>query len=137
MTFENSNYFNILEHKLIELDFGKFYLFEKFMIAEINAGIHFDWKNIETLISFLVEHYGENINIGYISNRVHSYSFDPNSWIKFEKDFAFVSAGAVVIYDSISKLNANIEKQLMNKSLKQFLSLDEAINWIINLDEIK
>ena len=136
MKFENSKYFNTLTHKLIELPFGKFYLCEEFMISEIDPEIHFDWEMIETLIPFLIEHYGEDINIAYISNRVHSYSFDPNSWIKFERDYDFVFTGAVVYYDELNEINAALEKKIMKNSLKPYRNLDEAINWVLNLIKI-
>ena len=137
MKFEDSDYYKVLDHKIIELPFGRYYLLDNFMISEINQEVHLTWENIETIISVLLEFYGEDINIAYISNRVHSYSFDPNSWIKFEKDYGFVFATAIVYYDQMSAYNATLEKHLVQNSLKRCRSLNEAINWILNLKEVK
>ena len=137
MKFEDSTYFNLLNHKLIELPFGRYFLLDEFIIAEINQEIHLDWKKIEMIISKLINHYGEEINIAYISNRVNSYSFEPNSWIKFEKEYGFVFATAIVYYDQMNAYNATLEKHLVQNSLKRCRSLDEAIHWVLNLKEIK
>jgi len=135
MKFEDSIYYSSLKHRLIELPFGKFYLFDHFIISEINSEVHFDWKKIEKLIYLLVEHYGENIKIAYISNRVNLYSFDPYLWIKFEKDYGFIVASAMVCYDERNKMNASLEKHISNNSIKRCWNLNKAIEWVQNLKE--
>lgn len=137
MKFEDSNFAKSLSYKLLELPFGNFYLLNRFMITEIHSEKHFGWDEVEILIPSIVNHYGEDVNIAYISNRVNSYSFDPNSWIKFEEQYGFIFAGAVVYYNQINELNATLEKSLMQNSLKRCRSLDEAINWVLNLREVK
>ena len=37
----------------------------------------------------LLDYYGEKIKLGYISNRVHSYSIDPHLWKRFNDEFGF------------------------------------------------
>ena len=55
----------------------------------------------------------------------------------FNKEFGFIVASAIVVYDDISYMNATIEKQFTGKSLKRCSSLEEAIHWVQNLDEFK
>jgi len=137
MKFKDSSFFNSLTFKPIHLPFGTFYLFEDFLISEINAEIHFDWQMVEILISNLVEHYGKDINIAYISNRINSYSFDPSSWTKFEKDYNFVVASAIVSYTNRNVINATIEKHISQNSIKRCSNLNQAIGWVTNLKEFQ
>lgn len=135
MNFEKSKYSKQIEHTKVVLPFGSFYFAEKVMIVEINEGYHFGWDEIEVLIPIIIDHYGEEVEIAYISNRVNSYSLEPQSWIKFEKNYNFIIAIAIVIYDDFSKMNASLEKLLTQKSLKRCYNLDAAIEWVLNLKE--
>lgn len=137
MNFENSNYFKLLNHQKLTLPFGDFYLLDKFIIAEFHEGTHFDWSKIELLAAKFINHYGYNLKIGYISNRVNSYSIDPHFWADFNKEYGFIVASAVVVYNDMSYMNATIEKQISGNSLKRCSSLEEAIYWIENLKEFK
>ncbi|MGG5487032.1 hypothetical protein [Gaetbulibacter sp. PBL-D1] len=137
MTFENSKYFNVLKHSKVEFSFGKFYLFDKFIISEINEGVHFDWDKIQQVIAALIDYYGSNLKIGYISNRVNPYSIEPQLWIRFQRDYGFIVASAMVSYTELNYINTSIEKRFSEMSIKRCGSLDEAINWIKNLKEFK
>lgn len=137
MTFENSIFAKQLNFKKISLSFGNFYLLDNFTIAEINEGIHLDWNKIEELINHLVLYYGEDIRIGYLTNRVNSYSIEPQSWIKFEKEYGFIVASAIVVYNDFAFINATLEKQFAKSSIKRCNSLDQAISWMQNLKEFK
>ncbi|WP_250432330.1 hypothetical protein [Hanstruepera flava] len=137
MKFENSIYFNRLKHRKLVFPFGEFYLFENFIISELHEGIHFDWEKIQEVSYELIAHYGNKIKIGYISNRINSYSIDPHLWSAFNKEFGFIVASAVVIHDDFGYMNATLEKQFTKNSLKRCSSLEEAIHWIQNLDEFK
>jgi len=135
MTFENSKYFKELEHSKVEFSFGKFYLLDTFIISELNEGIHFDWEKIQEVIGMLLDRYGYNIKIGYVSNRINSYSIEPQLWVDFQRDYGFIVASAIVSYSDFNYMNATIEKQFSKNSIKRCISLDEAINWIKNLEE--
>ena len=135
MKFEDSSYFDTLSHTKVEFTFGDFFLFDKFIISELNEGIHFDWDKIEEVIAMLQDNYGDTIKIGYISNRVNSYSIDPQNWVDFQKQYDFVVATAVISYSEFAYMNATIEKRFFENSLKRCMNLDEAIGWIQNLKE--
>ncbi|MGC1204728.1 MAG: hypothetical protein WA839_07565 [Flavobacteriaceae bacterium] len=137
MKFEDSQYFHDLEHISFEFPFGQFYFMEKFMISEIIPEIHLNWDKVKELISLAIEYYGADAKIGFISNRINSYSTEPESWIKLEKNYNFIVASAIVSYTPINYMNATLEKRMSKNSMKRCDNLDEAINWMLNLNEFK
>ena len=131
MKFENSEFFK-LKHFKVEMSFGNFYLLETFFISELNEGVHFDWEMIKNTMSHLVDFYGEDAKIGYISNRVNSYSMNPETWNKVHKKYNMLTFGAIVSYNNITFLNASLEKQFSNViKIKACHTLKEAIEWIL------
>lgn len=137
LNFETSHLASIYQHHKLTLDFGLFYFCDHFVIGEINEGIDYNWEKVETLAMMIVEHYGNNPKLGYISNRVNSYSVNPKLWDKFHNTYYFIVANAIVSYNKFGSLNANLEKMLTKQSTKRCSSLEEAIEWITNLKEFK
>lgn len=137
MRFEESIYFDLLPHNKLEFSFGNYYLFENFVIAELHEGTHFDWDKILEVIGALLDYYGEHIEIAYISNRVDSYSIEPQLWHRFHKEFNFIIAIAAVAYSDFGYINASIEKQFAQISMKRCEELPEAMDWIKNLKEFR
>ncbi|AXP82617.1 hypothetical protein CJ739_3555 [Mariniflexile rhizosphaerae] len=136
MKFKDSKYYK-LKHYQIERPFGDFYLLENFFVSELNEGVHFDWEMIKSVMDEVIIFYGLDSQIGYISNRTNSYSIDPQTWNKVDKEYGVIVAGAIVTYNTMTFMNATLEKQFYKKSIKRCLSLDEAIEWISNLKELK
>lgn len=137
MKFEDSEFFISIKHSKLEIPFGKFYLCDNFFISELNEGIHFSWDKIEEVMSELIKHYGKNKRLGYIPNRVNSYSVNPHYWNKVDKKYNRIVASAIVVYSSMTMMNATFEKRFFKKSMKRCESLKEAIEWIKNLKEFK
>lgn len=137
MKFEDSEFFINIKHHKLEMPFGKFYLCDRFFISELNEGIHLGWDKIEIVMAELIKHYGENAKLAYIPNRVNSYSVNPHYWDKVDKTYNIIVAGAIVYYSSMNKMNASLEKRFFKKSLKRCRSLKEAIDWVLNLKELK
>jgi hypothetical protein len=135
--FDKSEYAQKYNYQKIELEFGEFFFCEKFVIGEIFEDVDFSWDKIETVAVLIVEYYGNTPKIGYISNRINSYSNDPRLWAKFHETYDLVIANAIVSYTKFSHLNADIEKRLTIKSTKRCFSLEDAITWMLNLEEFK
>ena len=136
MKIEESKYIK-LNHKKINFPFGTFYCFDAFLLAELNQGIHFNWERVKEVADSALNYYGENIKIAYISNRINSYSIEPQSWLKFEQKYNFFEATAIVVYDSKKGLSVELEKLFTKELIVIFKTLDEAINWALELKENK
>ncbi|MGE5943982.1 MAG: hypothetical protein ACM31G_06550 [Flavobacteriales bacterium] len=136
MKFEQSAFFKTSKAYKFSTSFGDFYFCEKFFVAEVHEGVHFEWEMIKKVMDKLLEFYGSGIKLGYISNRMNSYSINPQTWMKVDKEYNIIVACAIVTYSNISFMNATLEKRFYKKSIKRCLSLDEAINWILNIKEL-
>jgi hypothetical protein len=137
MRFEDSKYFQLIPSKKIEFPFGNFYISNQILISELNEGIHFDWDKILQVIDLVYDYFGSYKKIAYISNRIYSYSIEPQLWLKFHEEYDFIVATATVSYNDFNYMNATIEKLFTKSSLKRCSDLDEAIEWIQNLEEFK
>jgi len=132
MKVNDSKFIN-LEHEEIKLPFGNFYFFKRFVVSELNEGTHFDWKKVKILSELMVNQYGKDEKVIYISNRVNSYSIEPQSWLKFDKKYhLFISTG-IVAYDNSGGLSVVLERLFAKESIKRFRSLKEAIDWALEL----
>ena len=80
MLFEESTCYKKLNPHKLQMPFGNFYLCDNFLVSELNEGIHFDWEMVNTVMIKVIDHYGKDVQLGYISNWVNSYSMDPQTW---------------------------------------------------------
>ncbi len=135
MKFEKSPQYKILKPTKLKLPFGFYYFCNNFIVGELFEGVHFDWDMAKILIKEIYAHYGEGARVAYIANRINAYSIDPQNWVKLEKEYDVLIASAIVIYNNASYINASLEKQFTQKSIKRCLSLTEAIQWVENLEE--
>ncbi|MDH7445634.1 hypothetical protein [Aquimarina sp. 2201CG14-23] len=115
----------------LNYSFGNFYLFEGFVVGEINEDIVFTWDDhakflVEDLTN-LYDHNGENVI--YITNRVHSYAVKPSDWLKFYKSDYKMKAYGIISYTPRGLLNVLIEKLFMKNKIKGFENLSDAIDW--------
>lgn len=137
MRFENSNYYNTIQSKKVTMSIGDFYFLDFFCIAEIKEGVHIGAEECQEIIIALVDYYGENLKIGFISNRINSFSIDLSQWVKFNIDYDFIMATAIVCYNALNFNIATIEKELSNYSTNKCYALNQAIKWMLNLEEFK
>lgn len=136
MRFEESPLSKSLSYEKIVLDFGSYYLFDNFFIMEVNQGEHFNSEKLNVLLSSIRVYYGHHKTLAYIANRVNAYSIDPVLWSYFDKDDSILVAASIVSYRDSTYLNANIEKQMASIPMKRALSLEEAISWVEQFDEL-
>ena len=119
------------DHKKVEMPFGNFYFFNEFLLSELNQGIHFSWDKVQKVAKLASEYYGSENQVVYISNRVNSYSIEPQSWLKFDKEYKFFKASAIIAYDIKGGLSVVLEKLFSQKKIKKFNDLDSAIDWAL------
>ena len=112
-------------------DFGNVYVFDGYVISEINEGVVVSWeqhaKRMVEDISKFIKSNGEDIV--YISHRIHSYSMKPADWLKFFKSDYQMKAHAVVGYNQMSFFNTVIENLFLKHKIKRFGNIDTAIQW--------
>jgi len=121
--------------QIIERSFGTFYLFDTFIVSEINEGVTFTWeghaKQLTEELTALYEQNGKGMI--YISNRVHSYSVKPNDWIKFFRNNYNLKGYGIVNYNKHSLLTSLIEKIFMRSIFESFHNIEDAIIWARSL----
>ncbi len=137
MKFEESK--NLIEfvHEKIQLSFGKFFICEDFVVAELNQETHVDWLTIQKIAHMIIEQYGTSKKIGFISNKVNSYSIDPFVWVTFSKEYDFIESTAIIWYNDAGFVSATLEKMFLKNNVKLCESLEEAIYWVLSSEEIK
>jgi hypothetical protein len=132
VTVENSAFKDKYRVKLT-LDSGNFYVFENYIIGEVNEGQHFDWKTAKVLIDKVYEHFGTtDIQMSYISNRIHSYSVQPKDWLNFYKERHKVKSVGIVAYNKLGAMNIALERMFSKAPIRKFSKLEAAVEWVLN-----
>ncbi|MFD1064171.1 hypothetical protein ACFQ1Q_13010 [Winogradskyella litorisediminis] len=117
--------------KELNYSFGNVFIFDGFVISEINSGITFTWENhakviVDDVTSFLDT---DGRDLVYISNRINSYAVKPNDWLKFFTNSYSLKGYGVVAQTKGSIMNTVIENLFFNKKIQRFQSLEAAIQW--------
>lgn len=99
------------------------------MVAEVKEGIAFTFENAQEMLQLAKEYYGNKTPFVYISNRVNSYSFNPTAHFKTATMFTNLKGYATVTYDTINHEIAHMEESFMNRPVKNFRILEDAIAW--------
>ena len=115
-----------MEETIVKLKFCTLTFFDNYVIAVINEGEHVDHKLNEILIENIELHF--NKPYVYITNRINSYSVDPNIYHRASK-VENLAGFAVVSKEYKTKINAQIEKMFFGKPFEIFTTLEDAIEW--------
>ena len=117
--------------KEFNYEFGKVFVFDQFVVSEINQGIDFEYNQAQSIIADVIGFFGETkgLSINYVSNRIHSYSVMASDWIRFFKD-GYLLNSYIVVSDKKRFCNLAIEKLFFKHSIKQFSELEAAINFV-------
>lgn len=117
--------------KELNYPFGDIFIFNGFIISEINQGVTITWKDHAKQIVDDVSYYlgTDGSDLVYISNRINSYAVAPADWLKFFKSNYSLKGYYIVSYRSSSKINLIMENLFFNNNIKNFNSLFEAVNW--------
>jgi len=84
--------YNDKYEKKVTTSSGDYYFFNKFIVSEISTGVHFNWEIGKEIIELAYKHYGEDIRVAYISNRVNDYSVNAQDWLKFFNERHYLGA---------------------------------------------
>lgn len=118
--------------KTLYYDFGNITVFSKFVIVVMNEGVNVIPEYNDALVK-LADKYFQNRYFGYITYRRNSYSVNPLVYIETSKIDKLVGIAVVCPKDGLTLENAKLEKQFVSKPFDEFISLDEAKNWILEL----
>lgn len=129
MKFEASNYQHEILKK-VSFPYGDFYFLDNVIVSEIYEGVIFDYEKAKPVIEAALHFYGEDAKIGYISNRINTYSIAPQDWLKFYSERYTISAMALVAYTPMGLTNILLEKIFIRSKVKRFSSLDYAVHWM-------
>ncbi|MFD1162449.1 MULTISPECIES: hypothetical protein [Hwangdonia] len=112
--------------------FGNIYIFNGFVVSEINQGQIINWDNQAKLIVDDVSAFlGTNgADVIYISNRINSYSVVALDWLKFFKHSYTLKAYCIVSPNKTVTLNGMIERLFYTKNIKHFNTIFEAVNYV-------
>jgi len=116
----------------LNYSFGTYYLFDSFIVAEINEDVIYTWEEhgkivVEDIIRDLYNNNGKELI--YITNRINNYAVKPSDWIKFYANNFTLKGYGIVNYSKRSYFNSILEKIFANTCFKNFTSLEEAIIW--------
>lgn len=131
-TVENSIFKDTYRIKLV-LDFGEFYVFDKYIIGEVYEGQHVGWDSVKILINKVYEHFGSSdIDVAYISNRIHSYSLQPKDWLNFYRERHKIKSFSIVSYNKLGAMNIALERIFSKAPIRNFSNLETAVDWVLN-----
>jgi len=122
--------------KVYELESGKYFFFEDFIVSEVKEGITFSWETAQEGIKLKQEFFGDK-KISYITNRVNSYSIVPQDWLKFFDLRNQMLGLAIVTYSDLGLMNVALEKLFFHGKLKRFENLQEAVTWVKQLSVVE
>lgn len=113
----------------IEVNIGKLYFFEDYLITEFNEGVHINFDSFKETRDAIINFYGDN-NFGVITNRTNTYSLDLNDANRFNKSFPNLKAYAVVSNTLFGKGVFEIENQFFTYTRQIFKTIENAILWV-------
>lgn len=115
--------------KELEYSFGTFYVFNGYLISEINEDVNFSWDHHAIQVVDDVSCYLGTLgnNIVYVSNRIHSYSLVASDWLKFFKNYYDLKGYYIVQDKQKNRVNALFEDMFFNGKIKYFQDLEDAI----------
>lgn len=118
----------IIEYHSIGL--GQFYFLKNMVVAEINEGVHIDFKVSQEFIKLIIKFYGTDKPFGYICNRVNNFSISPLDFVKFNSAVPNLTIYGIVHNNHFDRMNFEIEKRFCNKPYNSYTDLYSAYNQV-------
>ena len=115
------------EIKCYDLGYASVFVFENYLINQINDDVTISLEHVEDLRLLIKKHYHTR-KLVYISNRVNSYTVDPLVY----PEVALIPnllGMAIVTKTEINKKNATFEQLFYKKEFRVFSTLEQSIIW--------
>ncbi|WP_452219773.1 hypothetical protein [Lacinutrix salivirga] len=108
------------------LEIGNLFFFKNYVISEVNEGVHFSYSSAKEYILLIAQHYKNHKVLGYISNRVNTFSIEALDYPKLLTAIPNIEVFCTVTYSYFDSMNVDIEKQFCKKPYLSCSSLLEA-----------
>lgn len=115
------------DSKVLDTEIGTIYIMDNMIVMEAKPNVNITIRNGMFILLKVVK-LCANRPMVYISNRVNSYSVDPNDY-KFLEMIPNLKGIAVVTYCPRRKQAALLEERFFRKPFKTFGTLVEAKTW--------
>lgn len=119
--------------EVLDTEIGTIYFFDNILVMEAKEDVLISIKTGLSILLDVVKRVGLK-SVVYISNRVNSYSVDPNDY-KFLNMIPNLKGVAIVSYSEVNKQTADLEKSFIKKPCKTFDNLSEAKLWALEVLE--
>ena len=110
---------------------GDFYFFRDFIVAEFNEGSHVSYHEFEEVMELGDRKYQKK-SVGFISNRVNSYSINVLNMFQNSAYLTSVKAYAIVCYNNVTQNVLEMEDHYFSVSRPRFTNLITAVAWVQN-----
>ncbi|EDM44114.1 hypothetical protein SCB49_11002 [unidentified eubacterium SCB49] len=107
------------------LPFCEIIFSQNYMIATVNTGVSMTKENSKVLNELALDHFKDRYFV-YISNRINSYSVDPNVYSIYSKN---IKGYAVVSNNEIAIASANFESNFTEIPFEVFSTIEKAVSW--------
>lgn len=112
---------------VIENDIANVYFYDNLVVVEVTEGMNITIKNGLSLLLKILSTLRTKPWV-YISNRVNSYSVDPNDY-KYLNKIPTLQGIAIVDIKESGKASAILEQSFSKKPLKIYDSMTDAVEW--------
>ena len=119
-------------YKTFYYEFGEITVFKKFVVVVMNERVNVIPEYNDIIVE-MANNYYRNRYFGYITYRKNSYSVNPLIYVETSKIDNLVGIAVVSPINGLKFQNAKLEKQFATKPMEEFISLDVAKNWILQL----
>lgn len=106
---------------------GTIYFYQHIVVGEFNEGVNISYQNAFNILLKSLKYIGSR-PIVYISNRVNSYSVQPNDYKYLEK-VPNIKGIAIVSSDTMGTSSAMLESKFVTKNFALFSTVQEAKEW--------
>lgn len=125
----------LLAKEVLDTEIGTIYFYDNILVMEGKENAVFCIKTGLSILLKVIKIVGIK-PVVYISNRINSYSVDPNDY-KYLEMIPNLQGIATVSYNNFTKNSATLEQKFFKKPFRDFESLDDAKFWAMEVLEGK
>jgi len=124
---------DLLVKEVLDTELGTIYFYDNILVMEGKENVVISIKTALSILLDVVKRVGIK-PVVYISNRVNSYSVDPNDY-KFLNMIPNLKGVAIVSYGFVKNETALLEKSFIKKPCGTFDNLSDAKLWALEVLE--